>query len=161
MLVRFIKIEEISTEKAQFYTVRLGASELTEFELFDQKSFPLHKKEHRLIYTVISEMQQRGVKSYYFKQEASAHAIPVVTSAIMHANKIDFGLRLYCKHLSNDIVILLNGDIKTHLDPLKCRLVKDHFSRALKIGSKLDKALKNNDLDLQESAPFNDFELDI
>ena len=161
MLVTFDKLDEISTGLVRYYSIKIGFQEFTEFEMFDNKDFPLHIKENQFIVNVINEMQNRGAKSYYFVNEASAEYLPKVSQAIKEANKEDYGLRLYCKRLRDDIVVLFNGDIKTKNNPIDCDNVKLHFLRAIKIGLLLDKAIFNKDIDLDEQDPFEDFELDI
>lgn len=79
----------------------------------------------------------------------------------MDANKADFGLRLYCIHLNRELVVLLNGGIKTANNPLDCANVKEHFLRAKKIAVAVDKAIRNRDVNLKDESPFEDFEIDI
>lgn len=158
---KVVKIDVLSTQEVQFYTVVLGANALSEFESFDAKSFPKHAEEIRKIYGIINEFKQRRAKSWYFKDERYAEALPFVTFSEGKKNKDDFGIRLYCKRLSEDKLILLNGDIKTTLNPSDCPNVSIHFSRANKICRKIDQAIANGEIDLSIDEPFEDFEFDI
>lgn len=161
MLVHFEKIEELSTGVTQFYTIRLGNNELTEFELFDEKEFPNHQEELEIAYNVIAQMQDREARKIFFKDESGAHALPRVPEEIMDNNKYDFGLRLYCIFLTPELVILSNGDIKTNINPLECPNVSVHFKRIRKIASILDKALINGEINYNNENPFEDFEIEI
>lgn len=146
----------------QFYSVKLGTSKITEFEFFDNKDFPNHYEELQIIYNVINEMRVRGAKEFFFKNERNAEALPIVSQAIQDANKEDFGLRLYCKRMSDELLIIFNGDIKTHINPNSCVNVCNHFTRAVRIGFYLDKAVFSKDIDIyHHTNPFEDFELDI
>ena len=161
MRVRFEKISELSENLIQFYTVRLGNNELTEFELFDEKVFPNHTHEVELAYNVILEIQRRGAYQHQFKPEHAANALPRVSQQDMDDNKDDFGLRLYCILLTRELVVLLNGGIKTKRNPEDCENVKDHFLRAKKIAVRLDKDFKNNEINYSDENPFEDYEIDI
>lgn len=143
VIVKFIKILAISTPKVGFYTVALGSSELTEFEKFVAKDLSAHKEELQKLYTVIDQMGLSGAKPYYFKSEGGFEYLPKISSkAIALADNEDYGIRLYCVHISPRIVVLFNGGIKTNLDPDLCENVKTHFSQARKIARKISYGLK-------------------
>lgn len=161
MIISFKKISEFSNKNVDFYTLLLGENELTEFEFFLDKEFPNHKSEIEIMFNALESMQSIGAKSYFFKDEQNANAIPVVPTAIMDANKDDFGIRLYCIRLTDNLVILINGDIKTHKNPLMCANVKSHFENALKIAKKLDRLLFNNEINFQEINCLQDLEIEI
>lgn len=162
MLVTFEKIDELAGGFVDFYTVKIGTQELTEFELFDGKDFPDHKKEIQIVYNTLNEIKFRGAKRRYFKFEGSAEALPFVPFELMDANQDDFGIRLYCKIVSEEILILFNGDVKTVAGrAIACLQVEPHFTLATKIGLRLDKAIFQRDIDLSEPNPFENFEIDI
>jgi hypothetical protein len=54
--------------------------------------------------------------------------------------KDDFGIRLYCILLREDLVLLLNGNVKTKHDPIQCPLVNQHFKNAKSLARVLFKA---------------------
>lgn len=76
MKVKFIKIEELSTHLVGFYTVQVEGEALSEFEKFDAKSFPKNKSDVNRIFAILTKMGVRKAKSYYFRDENGAHAIP-------------------------------------------------------------------------------------
>ena len=161
MVVTFEKIEDFSSGKVDFYTIKLDDNELTEFELFVDKDFPEHESELEIIYTAIEEMQYRGAKSIYFKDESNANAMPVVTKAIMDSNKGDYGIRLYCIRLTDNLVVLLNGDIKTEPKAQDCINVKKYFKNAVIIATKLDTLVINREINFQETDCLTNLEFEI
>ena len=161
MKVIFEKIEEISDREVEYYSVRLGEKPITEFELFDAKDFPRHDEELQIIYNVIDQMRWRGARQFFFKQEGPANALPRVNQEIIDANNEDFGLRLYCIRLTDNLVVLLNGEIKTKINPIDCPNVRIHFRNALKIAQKLDKALFDKEVNYQETDCLLEFEIEI
>jgi hypothetical protein len=159
--VVFEIIDDLSKNEVEFYSVKLGTNALTEFEYFDARDFPKHLEEIQIIYSVINQMQYRSAKHFFFKPEGPANALPRVSQAIIDANKEDLGLRLYCIRLTDNVVILLNGGIKTKQNPKECPNVKLHFDHALKIAAKLDKALLQRDISYYETNCLADYEIEI
>jgi hypothetical protein len=115
----------------------------SEFEKFVDKEFvkPQHLKEQEIIYSTIRTISRRGAQERYFRSEAPAFALPGrVDQEHMDDNPDDYGIRLYCGILAVDLVLLLNGDVKTKLDPKNCPNVSSHFQLAQKIVRALMKA---------------------
>lgn len=161
MKVLFEKIEELSEEYVEFYSAKFGKDTLFEFEKFEENEFPKHQEELQIIYNVINQMRKRGAKNYFFKHEGPANALPKVTQEIIEANKDDFGLRLYCIRLTDNVVILLNGGIKTKIDPTECSNVKEHFNNAIKIAKKLDKDLLAREINYQQFNCLEQYQIEI
>lgn len=163
MIVSFKKIEEFSKRRVRFYTAQLGENELSEFEYFTEKEYlyKTHFEEMKILYNSIEQIQLRGAKQYYFVPEGEANYLPVVGANIKRENKIDYGVRLYCIRLRDDLVVLLNGDIKTQLNPKQCKNVSLLFSQALAIAKGLDKALIAKDINYNEEDPFESINLEI
>lgn len=164
MKVEFKKIEAFSKKRVRFFTITLGSNTKTEFEYFLDKVDVIsktHDYELKVLFTAIEALQTKGAPRYLFVNEASADYMPVVSFDTKRENKVDFGVRLYCIRLRDDLVILMNGDIKTQRNPNDCPNVNLHFKRAIKIASKLDKALNNSEINYSDTNPFTDFELDI
>jgi hypothetical protein len=85
---------------------------------------------------------ERGAEECLFRFEDAAHALP---SNKAHAKRVldikvieDSGLRLYCIRLTNRIVVLLNGGVKTHNRALACPNVKEHFRFAQLVAKSID-----------------------
>jgi len=161
LYVSFEKIEEFSTNFVEFYTVRIDDDQLTEFEIFDGKDFPDHYQELEIMYNAIDIMQKEGAHKAFFAFEGPANAMPVVTKVIKYSNKTDFGLRLYCIRLTDSLVVLLNGDIKTKRNPVECANVSPHFTNALRIATALDKMIFQKEITLQKPNSLTDLEIEI
>lgn len=161
MIVTFEIIEDYSTDAVEFYTVRIEEQELTEYEKFYDKEFPEHLEELNILDSVIHEIGIRGAKRYYFKPEGSAHAIPIVPETVKDENVKDFGIRLYCIQVNENVVVLLNGDIKTKRNPKDCENVKRHFLLSQKIATALDRDICQNEIDVTKPNNLNHYELEL
>lgn len=166
MIVTFAKLKELSTPAPTLcvYSVCLDASGKTEFEQFvelDEELARTHEEELNLLYAAIEAMRKKGAKNHYFKQEEHAYYLPVVDTAIKEANTKDFGIRLYCCWLRPDLLILLNGGIKTQRNPMDCPNVSNHFKTAESIGRKLDNYIQSGMLDLSKQDALEQLELNI
>ena len=150
----------MSDDSVHFYSVRLDENPITEFEKFDNKPFAGREKEIESLYNIVDEIRLRGCQKRYFRFEDAAHAIAVLSEDINEENK-DFGIRLYCIRCTDELLILLNGDVKTTQKALECPNVRNHFRLANKIANKLDEALANGEISYQEDEPFENFELEI
>lgn len=159
MTVVFHKIANFPDDVVAWYTVQLPTQMITEFERFDQKDFPEHTEDLQVIYSVIHQMMHRGAKKYFFRNEGPADALPRADMIDPHEN--DFGLRLYCIRLTDQLVVLLNGDIKTEQKPQQCPNVATHFRNAQLIARALDRALKEGDVTFVGPDCLTDLEIEI
>jgi hypothetical protein len=143
LIVRLDTIPGLSFGYVQFISAKLGKDPLSEFEKFDEKDFPQpqHITERQIIYTTIAKIGERGAKPFFFRHEGPAFALPGrVDQTLIELNPDDFGIRLYCGLLRPDLVLLLNGDIKTKQNPNECPNVGPHFRNAVKLMRVLLKA---------------------
>ena len=143
MIVSFEPIPGLSFRNVQFISAKLGKDPLSEFEKFDEKDFskPQHVTERQIIYTTITKIGERGAKPFFFRHEGPAFALPGrVDQTLIESNPDDFGIRLYCGLLRPDLVLLLNGGIKTKQNPDECPNVGPHFRNAVKLMRVLLKA---------------------
>lgn len=168
MTAKFEEISELSFSQVRFFTIRIGNGQLSEFEKFDAEACLAieHRKELQIIYQTIRQIGMRGAKDSYFRHEGPAFALPgKVSKKIMKDNKADFGLRLYAVIVNFNTVILLNGGIKTHIDPLQCPNVRDHFKRAKQCAIQLTKAINDGlirfTFESGMSTDDEDFSIDI
>ena len=103
---RYIIVELFEEhEQTNIYTIRFQdkeESEVDEFiSLFDNDEY---KDDFDIIYAVIDKLGENGVLERYFRPEGgNLKAIPLTTS----------NLRLYCYRISDEILILGNGGLKT------------------------------------------------
>ena len=164
MEVNFVKIKDYCTKNLRVFSVCLGQNEKTEFDKFYSRNDEFdatHIEEMDILYSTLEAFCFEGARRYKFVQETYSYYLPVVYNEIKDENIDDFGIRLYCIYLRDDLIILLNGDKKTKHKPEDCKNVKDHFKRAEKIGHKILKACEQGDLDLNKENPFEDYTIDI
>lgn len=161
MIVLFEKIEEISGGRVTFYTAKLDDKELTEIEIFDDKDFPDHSEELEILYTAMDLMQIKGALKVFFKEEGAANALPIVPQSLQVANGTDYGIRLFCIRINDNIVVLLNGDIKTALKNKDCENVRQHFNNARAIAMEIDKMIALKEIFPTDRDCLNKLEIEI
>jgi hypothetical protein len=150
VIAKLEKITNISTKKISYYSIKFNNQEYTEYQRFVQKDFPNHVIESQILRKILTQMGLSGAKPWYFKFENGASALPVVSPKIKKANQKDFGLRLYAIHLSESIVILLNGDIKSvSTSAQHCPKVSKFFNNAIALYKKIGKAQDDDMLRLE------------
>jgi hypothetical protein len=138
-----------------YYTVRLleeddEPAELSEtdkfYERFDDPG-NANFNEFDTISRIIDAIGcwERGAEDFLFRFEDAANALP---SKRGHAKKFlgievieDSELRLYCIRLTNQIVILLNGGMKTQDQALACPNVREHFRFAQAVSKSINTML--------------------
>lgn len=135
--------------KVQYYTVEIerdGEREEDEFKKFmlvhgqtndGQKLLALMKKLG----------DEVGAKEFYFRFEEEAVALPS-KPRVLERNSLrplitDDQLRLYCLRISDSIVILFNGGVKTTHKAQDCPNVRQHFKKANKLASIINKAIQD------------------
>jgi hypothetical protein len=94
-------------EKADFYTIRLQNKAICETDEFIQRFLNdlLYQKDLSSIVQWLRKMGEMGTLERFFRPENVAHAIPVDRS----------NLRLFCIRLSDELIVLGNGGIKTSM----------------------------------------------
>lgn len=168
MIVEFEHLEDISTNRLRIYSVKLGNNLLNEYDKFLDKeeeflSIKHIANEYDILIDILFQIGKRGALSHYFKDERSANYLPKVNEKVKELNIQDYGLRLYCIRLRDDLLILLNGGIKTKQNPRDCPNVCTHFKIAIAIADALDQALEDDFVNYEKgSIDFdNDYELII
>lgn len=168
MIVEIVPISNLKYEKVSWYTVRLKNRELSEFRDFQYRMAKNKRDEAELneIRRYIKQIgKYLGAHPKHFKHERAAERLPPPYHYIETDDPNDYGLRLYCIRLCNEIVILLNGGRKTHHDPEKCPNCSAHFKLANRISVKINEAIKEKRIELnpetKEIEIDEDFELEI
>lgn len=82
-----------------------------------------------------------GATENFFRHERLAEALPPKFHRFITTEPNEYGLRLYCLRLSEQIVVLLNGDMKTHQNPEQCNNCRKHFRLANKISHQINQAI--------------------
>ena len=108
-----------------------------------------------------------GAAPEQFRDERKAEALPPESFQYFGQDDIDpnnlFGLRLYCLRLSESVVILFNGDLKTAQRVDDCTNCKRHFQLANRITTKIDEAIKEKSIkpDYKDIIGIEEFEFEI
>lgn len=165
MFVRLVRLGRLSFEKVYYYTAHIEDADNNEFQdfLVRMQAIPEYKEQLGKILQFINEIgEKHGAHKGHFKHERSAEALPP-PYYIQPGKPNKYGLRLYCIRLSDEIVILLNGDLKTNNNPEECPNCRKHFRFANTLARKLDEAIRDKDvilnskhLDMDE-----DFEIEL
>lgn len=107
-------------EKTRFYTIEevgKGVNETDEF-FIRFKNDPVYQKDIEIIKYWIQKIgKESGALERHFRPESNARAIPIIQSK----------LRLYCHRISNELVILGNGGIKSSQSVQKSPDAFPHF----------------------------------
>lgn len=149
MKLYFELIHDLCSTKVDVYTVQIDDDELFEYEKFYGAEFKNHKQEIQFIEGILEQIKFRGARRYYFRHEGAADALPNnVPDEIVELNIEDQGVRLYCIRLSDSVLILLNGGIKTTQNPKDCPNVRTHFLFANKLANCLTEHIRQEGIDL-------------
>ncbi len=115
MLAEIIKIEEISTNNVTFYTIKFDGKSVSEIiDFYNRMEMEeTNIEELNVIDATIEEIGVRkALHRYFAREEQDASALPPYSSNYIENLEGDFGIRLYCVVLTEEIVFLLNGDRK-------------------------------------------------
>jgi hypothetical protein len=143
----------------KYYTIRLEMAEqrekLTETDKFYEmhgNAGHSHFNEFETIVKIIDGIghHEKGAESFLFRFEDAAHALPSGRKEAKRLLEIevvtDSELRLYCLRLRNEVVVLLNGGIKTKDNALECPNVKQHFRFAQAVAKRIDEMIEYGEI---------------
>lgn len=150
-------------DKVTYYTIRYEykdevVDEETETDKFLKKfNTDEYKEPIEIILNTIVQIGKRGAKAEYFRFENLANALPPTNQYLSEFQLLtdetsNESIRLYCIRLSESIVILLNGGIKTTHKAQQCPNVAVFFRDANKIAQLVDEAIKEGEIILEEKA---------
>lgn len=152
MFVTIKKLGRLSFRKVYYYTVFIEDADYTEFEdfLIRMKSVSEYGEQLGKILQFIQDIGEKyGARSEHFRHERSADALPP-RYYIQPGKPNKYGIRLYCIRLSNEIVVLLNGDLKTEDNPEDCPNCRRHFRFANAVARKLNDAIRDGEIVLND-----------
>jgi hypothetical protein len=140
--------------KVRYYSVRFSDKDLTEFGRFVMKHKDLIeiKDEYNDLMSWIKVRLgiQKGAKEGFFRPEGAANALPPPHQWL----DVDYNenLRVYCYRISDHVVFLFNGGVKTKKSRTaqECKVIKPHFDSANKIVRAIDRAFQSKDICLSE-----------
>ena len=152
--IAVLEIFDDEIDFVTYYTIRLiendVKAELSEtekfYETYDNEDHP-NFSEFDIIARVIDAMgySENGAEAHFFRFEDAAGALPPGKKATerLLETKIatDSQLRLYTIRLRNEVVVLLNGAVKTEIEALNCPNVRVHFKFAQAIAKAIDELI--------------------
>ena len=156
-------------EYVKYYTVRLikdeqkdEFNETDKFYKIYRDPLHSHNSEFRTIVKVIDAIGNfyRGAEPILFRHERKANAFPPQRKYAKNILDIEIvlhsELRLYCIRLSNEVVVLLNGGVKTKDDPEECPNVSYHFKFAQTITKIINELITRRDIRIDGKEIIND-----
>ncbi len=161
----FVTIErlgEFTFDKVAYYSVRFEDKGRTEFEDFlerHEQREDIREELDQLFWWLEELGTTIGARADYFRHERQAHALPPPSRKlrlVQHEH-----LRLYCMRLSDHVVILFNGGLKTAETAQQCPNVKPHFELANRLAEAIDQAIRNREIGLNAEGDRLEFDVDF
>jgi hypothetical protein len=155
------KLEEFVTDKVTYYSVRFVDKEITEFEAFVLKHAQqanIQDEWADLMLWMEERLGRRsGALKHLFRHEGKADGLPPSAQYL----DIDYeqNIRLYCLRISDHVVVLFNGGIKTEQRAQDCPTVKPHFTNAQYLAATITKAMSGRNREI--SLSVDEFELEF
>ncbi len=134
-------------------TIKIDGKELNEYEDFYIR-MSIDRKD-RLQRDEMNRYIERmgkiyGAQDQFFKREGMAERLPPPTHRFIESDgETDFGLRLYCVRLSEELVVLLNGDRKTAQSVKDCPQCLPHFQLANKVSDAIYYAKRDGFIEIE------------
>ena len=141
------------TDIADIFSIRIEGKEETELQEFlitykESQSLHLQNDFEQIIKSLIG-IGAEGAKEYFFRPEGKMKdrvcAIPIYTSS--RGNKLEGTLRLYCIRISDKLLIVGNGGIKTTQTYNEDDTLSKHVQTLQKIDKELYK-MENDGIDI-------------
>lgn len=143
------EIEDFCFKRVRYYSVRFEHRKYNEFEDFllrHQKIDEIQEEFQDLFLWLEKIGDETGALQRYFRHEGKADALPPPASFL----EIEYHehLRLYCMRISNEIVILFNGSIKSKeaRTAQECKKVRPFFNLANKLVAEIDKLINQRQI---------------
>ena len=154
MILQIQYLDLLQYTKVAYYTVQVQGRPLSEFHDF-QARMRIHEKDRRQVAEINQFIKKIGTKygaqERFFKREGFAERLPPATHRFIDSDgEIDVGLRLYCVRISEEVVILLNGDRKTTQSIKDCPNCKPHFDFANKVSDAIYLARQDEEIEIKE-----------
>jgi len=163
----FVIIEEfLEFEHVKFYTVKIEDEENEERESetdefisrFDNEENE-HFEEFSILLNSIENIGKRGALPKYFRFENDAEALPPPRGTNLGIIiPSDTELRLYCIRLNAEIVILLNGGVKTENKAQDCPNVSRYFRFANSLSKKITQMIITKDITIKKKELLGELE---
>ena len=152
MNVKILYLEQLQFSNVSYYTVQVEGrfqSEFHDFQIRMQQNGKDKKQVAEINRFIEIIGKKHGAQERFFKREGFAERLPPATHHFIDSDgETDFGLRLYCVRISEEVVILLSGDRKTAQRIKDCPNCKPHFDFANKISDAIYEARKKEKIEI-------------
>lgn len=141
-------------QKVTYYSVFIEGEEHWEVDKFFEKMEQEAEEDDILRFIAVLEEigNNRGAKERYFRPERGFHGLPPKPKGTeelgLEAIEVHDNWRLYCLRLTENIVILFNGGIKTTDKAQDCPNVSRYFYQAQKFTTLIDEGIRNGDIEI-------------
>ncbi len=102
----------------------------------------------------------RGAKERYFRPENNFNALPPKRQSLSEF-ELEDNWRLYCLRLSDSVVILFNGGLKTTYKAQDCPNVAPFFRQASTLTRKIDELIQEGAIKIEHKKLDFDTDLEI
>lgn len=144
--------DELNTPLVRYYTVELEedgeqTNLLAEFIQKHQTDERISEEYNDLLAWMVVRMgEQQGAQQRFFRPERNADALPPPSQFL--DIEYEHNLRLYCMRLSDHVVVLFDGGVKTANKAQECPVVAPHFYMAQKLCSAIQEAIRDREIAL-------------
>ena len=151
IFVEIKKIDHFTGNIVTFYTLQLENRENDEFTDFIYSHIDVEEIQEQLIFLneKLEIFSHDGAKEHFFRPERSFHALPP-PARYMEVEFEGNPLRLYCLYISNNMIFLFNGGIKTTDKAQDCQNVSKYFRDAERFTKMIDEGIRSGELILDE-----------
>ena len=144
--------DRLNFERVRYYSVLLEGQEECEFARFWKRMEEIRGLDDELndMYVWLTLIGNKyGARKDFFREERHAQALPPI-NRIAKIGPVPGALRLYCLRLSDTVVILFNGGIKTKREALDCPNVGPQLRLADKIATEIISMVTKGEIKLKE-----------
>jgi len=147
IFAKVIKVEGFTGHEVSYYTIHLEKQERNEFEDFIFRHITNDKIRVQLNYLneTLERFSKQGARKHYFRVEGAFHALPP-PARYLEFNLGKEQLRLYCLFVSEQIIFLFNGGIKTKNIAQDCENVSRYFSESSKFTAVIDTMIVDREI---------------
>jgi len=152
-----------SFQKVNFYTFQFEDDEQTETDKFFskfEKNESVKEDLNNLVAWLTLIGQKYGAKIDFFRHESSAQALPPPMSKMVREVIVN-NLRLYCVCISEEIVILANGGIKTSQQAQDSPDVLPHFRFANAMSKQINELIRDRNFTIRGKNIDNFHEIEL
>lgn len=164
LVATLLRIERYTNmPKVAYYTIHVQGRPLDEFNFFLKEMRHKMKNRNELgqLLQLINNMGQHwGYHHRYFKKEENGHRFLFPSDNYTDENS-PFGVRLYCKILSPEIIVLTGGCLKTQKKVSQCNNCQPYFELNNRVAIALEKAINNNYIELDGMDILQDEEFEL